>query len=1241
MEKAWPQTAEDIPQTARPSNPKDIREAITSQTRQLERLLEDEARVSGQSNTLKRLIGERKRLEEKIARENLVISRLEAMTGILEGQVAQRATPTATVNRRVGDVAWIRASMPTLSQEIREEISKQTNPVLRDIRLAQLENTITSFRDSLIQYISPQDIGSLSNQDFDVILDWYLKVQYVLVEPVLKDFIRAYPNSQNYDQALLILGDIYRYQSRYEEAIETFRALTTRETTSSHKKRISQVKLLAYALLEDIYYRQGRYDEALTSYYTVADQLLRFPEYYDGALYIAGHSFFKKALSRIRDKSSAPASLPENQRALLDSAISVWSNLTPITPLYLMAQEGIALAYIEQGQLEKAIQPLVNAKTTQPPLWADTIIFESIWSSIARLGHLYLELSRKTQDPAEVARYRDLAVEEYSLVPEEALVYDEVILALATLEFERNNTENGIKLLETMLDIRPGSKYAYEVWILLGEGYTRIKEYSRARDLFSQLVITQRAIALIDSTVRETRDMDNVRLELERLSLEAGSGANESAVNRITAQLDSIAEKRYNLLALHTRLFDSDPLALELINHGQLKVMLTSLSGLLAGEQASLNALNRDLGTMEGQALASARSQDAIWRIRQEARDVQQTQSITSAFDREIKKGLSFLNSETPISSTRWMRYAEFGKVNIDFIRYQAYKTSIREQYEGIGTIYERLKDQPPGDLRTNIETVLTQLRDQITGIEGDLSVMRGQLITDLSQAIQRYPDNPAVELSLFRLGYVQYDQTERDFLAVSEAYSDRIDRGVEVEEAPRPDYGTPIRTYERFISQFSASSAVDQAYFQLGHLLSEQGELEQSNRIFEALVQQYPRSPLVPDAYLRIGDFYFDALYLGLTDMGGEDLMGRAISAYDRVLDYPDNRNYQNALYKLGWSFYNLAAPELREQEYDKSIEYFTALLDDSLSVARYNQLASAAGIEPKQLDPGYDLTSEAIKYIAINFRDRVETGREDETRRWATQDVAGRMKRYVESIGKDKPYARSLMMAMADVYKETGQVEAEVVALDSLLALLPDHPQSPRVLQRMIDGYEDIQQMALADPTVWKNEEHNGQSSEVFLNRARERLFRDFGRKWAETLPESSDRADALVIAERAGWRLANYVASQAEAGGDPSSGIKEAARYYYDYLNDFPEGPNAYTARWNYAQYMWRLENFPEAFEQFLTVSRDEKFDKYRQEAALNVIRAAEKMLEVEQKGLPAGGAGVSVPSPGAPSNPPAPR
>ena len=1216
----WSQTPNNVEsETQSLRSVKEITDVIDRQTKHLEQLSQDEQRISEQLRNLNRLAAERKRIETNVARENIVTLRLQSLMRVLQGQLDVR-------NERVAELAGIHAIQSKIPQNILDDIDRQLkDPVFRDIKLSHTEQKIIAFRDSILQYVTPQDIDTLATQDFSVLLDWYLKVQYIMVEPHLKDFVHAYSNSHYYEQAMLMLGDIYRYQSRYDEAAEIFRTLTTRENTSN------DIKLLSYAVLEDIYYRQQRWDDAITAYFTVADQFQLFPEDFDGAIYIAGDSYLRKALSTVKSFAGIPAPLAAKQQAQLDSAITIFMQISPISPLFIIGQEAVAQCYIEQGNLEKAIEPYKNAEATLPPVWAPIEILESFWSSVARLGQVYLELSHKEDNAQEAAQYRELALAQFGKVPQEAAIYDQVILALASLELERNNTENGVKLLETLLDIRPNSKYAYEAWVKLGQGYPKLKEYTKAHELFSQLIITQRAVGLIDSAIIETQNLDNIRFDLERISLETSTGTNDTTISTIADQLDSIANKHLKMLAMHTRLFESDPLAMELVSYGQLRVLFTTLSKQVSIEEASLKRINGELANMERQVASSTNYQDAIWKLRRDEQTVQQTQTIAKAFQWDIGKGLSTLTGEAPMTADQWLKDADFGNVNIDFTRYQTYKTSIKEQYELIGDISKNLQNLPPGDLNTDVSAVLTQLRDQVSGIESDLTGLRQQLITDLSEVIQHYPANSSVELSLFRLGYVQYDQTVQDFLAVNETYSEQLDRGDTIGEAPKADYDTPIRTYEQFAWQFPNSNMADQAYYQIGHLLSERGDLKRANSQFETLVQKYPDSPLVPDAYLRIGDFYFDALYLGLTDMAGEDLMKRAISSYDHVLDYPDNKNFQNALYKLGWSYYNLAAPEVREKEYDQSVEYFTGLLDDSLRVAKYNQLAKEAGIKPKQLDPGFDLTNEAIKYIAINFRDRVETGREDETRRWATHDVSGTMKRYIEKIGKEKPYAKPLMIAMADVYKETGQKEAEVVALDSLLSLLPSDPQSPRVLQRMIDGYEDIQQMALADPTVWKNEEHNGQSPEVFLNKARERLFREFGRKWADTLPDSADRSNALILAERAGWRLANYVASQAEAGGDPASGIEHAATYYQDYLKDFPENQNAYTARWNYAQYMWRLNRYEEAFSDFITVSRDETFEKYREQAALNAILAAEKMLQVENGETPSGTTGTAPATP----------
>lgn len=1208
-EDSQPQDAAETEEPVDPSSRRQGRvlELIDEQMQRIEAFSKDELRISEHLRAMQRYAKERTRLEDKIARETIVVERLNGIMGVISDQMKIRNKRLLTLK--------MPGSLIEVSQTMIMDLATQLNdPVRRDIRLAQAEEEVVAIRDSLIRVVSPSAVDKLAENDFGLALDWYLKAQYHIVEPLLIDIVQTYPDALNYDQAMLMLGDIYKFQTRFDEAEGIFATLTTNETTAN------DVKLLAYAVLEDIYYRQGRWDEAITIYQTVVDQFLLYPEEYDGAIYIGADSHVQKALAGITDKDGPPQPLDALQLALLDSAISIFDQVSDFSPVYILAQQQIAQCYIEQGRLEDAINPLLNAESARPPLWADDIIFDSIWTAMARLGHVYVELARKAEKDGlevdEILRFRNLAMDQYSKVPQEAEIYDEVLLALAWLEIEKNNTENAVRLLEHLLDVRPDSEYAYEAWITLGDGYTRLRDYEQAEEVFAQLAVTERALALVDSSVLESRDLDVVRRELQRLAMTVESEGDMDALALVSMQLDSLAGRKLRMLELHQRVFETDPLALELVNYGQMKVTLASLSGLISSEKAALNTVSTALVDVERQALSSIRNRDAVSKIHQDTRQVNRTRSVATAFEADIEKGLKILETSLLPGYDRWLKEAAFGKVNIEFTKYQTYKSVLLQQYELVGAIQRDMESIPEdAAIIGDLQTASRSLEAEAEQLEAVLSGTRRSLVAALEEVVVRYPDSQSVEPMLFQLADVQYDQTERNFLEANEAYAAMFDSDEDPGEAPVPDYNTPIRTYERLIREFPTSDFVDQSLFQLGHLLSEQGQLERSNQMFEQLVSRYPDSPMVADAYLRIGDFYFDALFLGLTDLEGEELMRRAIAAYQHMLDNPSNKNFQSALYKLGWSYYNLAAPEIRDKEYDYAIRYFTYLLEDSLRVAEYNQMAELASIDPAPLDPGYSLSGEAIKYIAINFRDRVETGREAERRNWVTVPAA--MKDYVITLGQDKPYAKPLMMSMAAVYKETGQVEAEVTALDSLLSLFPNDPEAPQYMQRIIDGYDQLNDMVQVDPEVWDMTAHNGEMPEVYLNRARERLFRDYGRAWAEALEDTAARRKALVLAERAGWRLSNYVASLAELGGNATAGYDRAAQYYMDYLTDFPEGENAYTARWNYAQYMWRLDRYEDAFDEFITVSRDAEHDKYREQAALNAILAAEKMLELESE------------------------
>src|SRR5690606_25471509 len=98
-----------------------------------------------------------------------------------------------------------------------------------------------------------------------------------------------------------------------------------------------------------------------------------------------------------------------------------------------------------------------------------------------------------------------------------------------------------------------------------------------------------------------------------------------------------------------------------------------------------------------------------------------------------------------------------------------------------------------------------------------------------------------------------------------------------------------------------------------------------------------------VSETWLRIGEYHFDFDY-------EPHALDRAISAYQRVLADPEDRNYNLALYKVAWAYY-------RASRYPEAIEHFAQLIDWS---DRERERTGRAGSE---------LRAEAVQYLGITF--------------------------------------------------------------------------------------------------------------------------------------------------------------------------------------------------------------------------------------------------------------------------------
>ena len=120
-------------------------------------------------------------------------------------------------------------------------------------------------------------------------------------------------------------------------------------------------------------------------------------------------------------------------------------------------------------------------------------------------------------------------------------------------------------------------------------------------------------------------------------------------------------------------------------------------------------------------------------------------------------------------------------------------------------------------------------------------------------------------------------------------------------------------RIYEALVSdaKFSAYPRMDEALYYYAFELGELGEESKMQLAYQRLINDFPSSPYISNAYLAFADYYF-----------GKGDIGSAVRLYERVVEFPDSPVYAYALYKLAWCHLNpIGAMDAR---FDRSLDYF-----------------------------------------------------------------------------------------------------------------------------------------------------------------------------------------------------------------------------------------------------------------------------------------------------------------------------
>lgn len=462
----------------------------------------------------------------------------------------------------------------------------------------------------------------------------------------------------------------------------------------------------------------------------------------------------------------------------------------------------------------------------------------------------------------------------------------------------------------------------------------------------------------------------------------------------------------------------------------------------------------------------------------------------------------------------------------------------------------------------------------------------RNEAIRKYEEFLGKYPISPYTPDVLIALGELYLERSEEEHVKALDDYQLRLESAGEVGEVftepePQPHYEKTVAAYQQIALKYQDYPYTDVAYYGLGYCLKAQFEDEEAARTFYKLTQLYPESKFVPEAYFRIGEYFFDTYQFD-----------KAVKYYALVPDTnPDF--YDKALYKMGWAFYNQGDIGISSIEYQKAVDSFTTLIESSKKQSV--------------------LTEEAMEFTAISLTEW-SSDPSDETA------IAKAIGHYGDEFRgeKERDYSPEVLHELGDVYLyKQDKLRAAATAYETVLEYYPDYNRAPELLDSLVECYlreEDY------------DDAHN----------TRVRIVDGYGpgSAWYENQDDLDVRHKALQRWENALYEVAVYYNMQAERKSrthpEEAKGLYgEAVNRYTQYLASFPTNEKAYHVNFYLAESYYAMGDFANAGDQYQKTAlgytdreryKIDKWDeKFTQEQSLfNAIVSYDEIFQTDVEG-----------------------
>jgi tetratricopeptide (TPR) repeat protein len=362
-------------------------------------------------------------------------------------------------------------------------------------------------------------------------------------------------------------------------------------------------------------------------------------------------------------------------------------------------------------------------------------------------------------------------------------------------------------------------------------------------------------------------------------------------------------------------------------------------------------------------------------------------------------------------------------------------------------------------------------------------------------------------------------------------------------------------------VNQFPNHARTPDALYQLGFLLTEMRS-DSATLYFQRLIERFPRSRFIPDAHLALGEFHFS-----------RNKFSDALAHYQKALQDRKNRSYPYAVYKLGWTFYNLRSTEEENQKnLQKSLTAFKLLV-------KFAQ--ESAGERKLEL-----LRKDALRDMVLVYAD--------------LGDIS-EAQSYFKSIKEPELY-QTLLERLAWLHADAGRFKESAEIYKRLMDEFPLHPRNPTFLIRLAGLYEKEQRRDLLVDAMKKTSEMIEDDSQ-----------------WARAqTTQQRESARQAFVSEANLWSLRLHAEYQKSKNKRTA---EESLQIYDLLLRSQSESAALFTALFNRSQLLTSLGEHDQAVDGYLKAALlDKKLSLKRQESKTGLENAiAESDLLMQIKGV----------------------